>query len=232
MHPLLSLTAALALLFAASAGAQTESTTPTMSTATKRAEALAAFQAKKKFIAEGLYPGATNEQDRARYEVLVNDLAARLLNLPPEKQTKANVLSEFKVTMPAFELVDSEERDRFLDYLNELMSIFSIESSDGLLNTWRYGFDPKESIEKSNQRALASMSAGDLALLAKLESATSSTIELRLKEILGEPQTAVGPLRVWHLNAQGTSAISLFKEGEALVLLFMTPAGHLYRRRM
>jgi hypothetical protein len=86
--------------------------------------------------------------------------------------------------MPAFELVDSEERDRFLDYLNELMSIFSIESSDGLLNTWRYGFDPKESIEKSNQRALASMSAGDLALLAKLESATSSTIELRQKRFL------------------------------------------------
>jgi hypothetical protein len=214
------------------AGVRAETTTATMSTEPKRVEALSKFLARKKFVPEGLYPGATNEQDRVRYELLVNDLALRLLNLPPPKQAKPQVLSEFKATMSAFEIVDSEERDRFLDYLEELMVIFSIESSDGFLNNWRYGFDPNESPEKSNASALAAMSESDRALLAKLESATSSTVELRMKELLGEPQTSAGPLRLWYLNAQGTSAIGLFKEGDAIVLQFMTQAGHLYRRRM
>jgi hypothetical protein len=36
---------------------------------------------------------------------------------------------------------DSEERDRILSYLEEIMEILGIESSHGLLNEWRYGFD-------------------------------------------------------------------------------------------
>ena len=35
-----------------------------------------------------------------------------------------------------------EECDRLLHYMEEIMDITSITSSDGLLNEWRYGFDP------------------------------------------------------------------------------------------
>lgn len=34
--------------------------------------------------------------------------------------------------------------DRGLTYMEELMDIYGIESFDGRLNIWRYGFDPND----------------------------------------------------------------------------------------
>jgi hypothetical protein len=232
MRSLLPFIAALALTIPPALEAKAQSTESIITMETQRTGALTKFVAKKKFVAEGLYPGATNEQDRVRYEGLVNELAARLQRLAPEPDTKQALLAEFRKTMPSFEFVDSEERDRFLDYLEELMSIFGVESSDGLLNTWRYGFAPKESLQDSNSKALSAMSESDRAILAKLESATSATIESKLRELLGAPQTSAGHLQLWFLNPQGKSAIGLFREGAALVLQVITQAGHLYRRPM
>jgi hypothetical protein len=52
--------------------------------------------------------------------------------------------------LDAFEPGDTEDRERLCGYLEEIMEIFGIESSDGLLNRWLYGFDPQE---QSTQRA-------------------------------------------------------------------------------
>ena len=38
--------------------------------------------------------------------------------------------------------MDSEEMDRGLAYMEEIMDIYGIKSSGGRLNEWRYGFDP------------------------------------------------------------------------------------------
>ena len=64
-----------------------------------RQRALARFIAKKKFVEEGGYPGATNEPDRLRYEAEVNELARSLGALSPADQTKAVVLEKSMPTM-------------------------------------------------------------------------------------------------------------------------------------
>lgn len=45
------------------------------------------------------------------------------------------VLGLFKPVMKKFDPAEGEDQDRFVGYLEELMDIFRIESSDGLLST-------------------------------------------------------------------------------------------------
>ena len=89
-----------------------------------------------------LYPGALNEETRARCEHQLNGLIDRLTGGLPARATKQYVLEEFRTTLAAFQSEDSEERDRLLHYMEQIMDITGIVSSDGLLNEWRYGFDP------------------------------------------------------------------------------------------
>lgn len=92
-----------------------------------------------------LYPGALNEEIRARCEHQLNALIDRLTDGLPARATKQYVLEEFRTTLAAFQSEDSEERDRLLHYMEQIMDITGIVSSDGLLNEWRYGFDPTNS---------------------------------------------------------------------------------------
>ena len=89
-----------------------------------------------------LYPGAPNDEVRSRCERQLNALIDRLTAGLPTHAVKQYVLGEFRTTLTAFESEDSEECDRLLHYMEEIMDITGIASSDGLLNEWRYGFDP------------------------------------------------------------------------------------------
>ncbi len=105
---------------------------------------LQALREEKKFVAEKFYPGAPTEALRAEAESQINQLIDRLLsNLTPDSR-KSFVLSEFQASMARFEQTDTEERERFCGYLEQIMDATGIESSDGLLNSWLYGFDPNE----------------------------------------------------------------------------------------
>ena len=88
------------------------------------------------------YPGAPDETIRARCETRMNDLLDRLIAGIHEDPTNGYVLEEFRSSLALFDQEDSEERDRTLLYLERIMDIVGVESSDGLLNRWRYGFDP------------------------------------------------------------------------------------------
>lgn len=103
------------------------------------------FLAQKKFIEDSalMYPGAPSEPVRASAELIINDLASRLIVGAPDNPTKAYVLGQFELSLIQLESFDSEERDRALSYLEKIMDILRIESSDGLLNNWRYGFEPQ-----------------------------------------------------------------------------------------
>ena len=129
-----------------------------------RRPALDRFIAKKKFVKEPFYLVDLDEADRLRYEAWVNQLARSLRKLAPSRQTKLVVLEKFKPVLKKFEDTEEEDQDRFLGYLEELMDIFCIESSDGLLSTWRYGYDMTEEIkaheaqvQARNAQALAAM---------------------------------------------------------------------------
>ncbi len=106
-------------------------------------EQLAALRAEPKSQEEGLYPGAPTEEIRQSSEKVVNAMVGRLRSRLPRSPQKAYVLSEFLEMLKAFESQDSEEREQACSYCERVMEILRIESSDGALNTWLYGFDPK-----------------------------------------------------------------------------------------
>jgi Domain of unknown function (DUF4844) len=102
---------------------------------------LGEFRAEPKFQDGGIYH-APSEEVRVAAAAHLNALLDRLVSSIAAHPTKAFVLSEFRRTLTEFDGADSEDRDRLLGYLERIMDIVGIESSDGLLNNWRYGFDP------------------------------------------------------------------------------------------
>ncbi len=89
-----------------------------------------------------LYPGAPTEVVRVRCERALNRYLEDLLDLTSRPWSKQLVMNRTRTLLVEFQSEDSEERDRLLDYLEETLEAVGIESSDGLLNEWRYGFDP------------------------------------------------------------------------------------------
>jgi hypothetical protein len=204
----------------------------TLPTPAQRAEALSRFVLIRKFGPEGAYRGAANELERLKFEAWVNELAERLKALPPAAQVKSRVLAEFGPTMNRFERADSEDRDRFLGYLEDLMDIFAIAGSDGLLNRWRYGFDPSESPAARNASAVAAMTPDERSLLSRLDGMTATSAASILREVLGPPSSSTGSMQIWLLSPDASSAISLASHGGGVIFSWMANDRFLYTRRL
>jgi uncharacterized protein DUF4844 len=86
------------------------------------------------------YPGATNEMSRLAAQSAVDRLLNNVLVELPKSPQRAILLREFKRTLSSFDTPESEERDRLLVYLKQIMDILGVKSSAELLNVWRYGF--------------------------------------------------------------------------------------------
>ena len=105
---------------------------------------LETLKAERKFDAWEFYPGAPDEAVRARCEARVNELLDALIRGWPQQTTTDLVLSKFREYLPNFDHEDTEERERACGYCEKIMAILGIESSQGVLNNWLYGFDPNE----------------------------------------------------------------------------------------
>jgi hypothetical protein len=103
--------------------------------------------AEKKFTADEkiLYPGAPSEEIRATCEQAMNIVIKALIDIPETGITKDQLWGLLEKAAKVYKQFDSEEMDRGLTYMEEIMDIYGIESSGGRLNTWRYGFDPVNS---------------------------------------------------------------------------------------
>lgn len=101
------------------------------------------FRHKKKFLADDrlLYPGAGSEATRILLESKINELADRLISGIAINPRKSFVMDQFRVTLAQCVEFDTENRERICSYMEEIMDILGIESSDGLLNRWMYGLD-------------------------------------------------------------------------------------------
>jgi len=93
---------------------------------------------------ECFYPGAPTEEIRQEAEAAVNAMLDRLLNGVAKSPRKSFVLTEFQEMLNGFEQGDTEEREEICMYCDRVMDVLGIKSSDGLLNTWLYGFDPDQ----------------------------------------------------------------------------------------
>lgn len=209
------------------------------SAADERRQALDRFIEKKKFVKEPFYLVDLDEADRLKYEAWVNQLARSLRKLPPSRQTKPVVLGMFKPVMKKFDTAEVEDRDRFIGYLEELMDIFGIASSDGLLATWRYGQDMtaqtkahEAKVQARNAQALAAMTSDERALLERLQDMTKANAEETLRSLLGAPvfEGDTGPM--WSLTTPDrTSTLSLVKRWGSVAFIWQV-RGFTYARRL
>jgi hypothetical protein len=85
------------------------------------------------------YNGMRPQSDQRLAEAQLNELIDRLRQNLAATPTKKFALSEFSRTLAQFKPIDTEDRERLCRYLEEIMDILGIESSDGLLNRWLYG---------------------------------------------------------------------------------------------
>jgi len=90
-----------------------------------------------------IYFGTPNETIRIQAQNIIDDLLSQLLIASQQPLTELEFWSILEVSAKKLAQMDSEEMDRGLNYMEDIMSIYNIESSDGRLNDWRYGFNPE-----------------------------------------------------------------------------------------
>jgi len=233
-HLLVSIVFSSALTFCLEVGAvsnETPGRSVPMSVVSDTRQALERFLALPKFREEGLYR-PPSEAARLEYEARVNALANRLLARLSALPSKAEVLDEFKSTMKEFENAGSEDRDQLLRYIENIMDIFGIQSSDGLLNKWRYGFDPNQTQEEQNADALAQMTASERALLVKLESVQKETALAAMIQLLGSPSMSSAGMHTWFLDKDHSSAVSLGSRSGAQIIIWLCTGRFSYARKL
>jgi len=103
------------------------------------------LRAEPKFQADasGFYTGVHDAYQRARAEAVINGLIHSIENGLSKTPTKQFVLAEFGAALNTLDLTDTEDREQACCYIELIMDCVGLDSSDGLLNKWLYGFDPK-----------------------------------------------------------------------------------------
>ena len=112
-------------------------------------EKFAEFIGKKKFVEENLYPGIADEKMRPIFTGKIDKAAADFKAVSEsEKPTDIKYQEKIGIGLSRFADVymdlDTEDRERVCSYFEELMDIVELESSNGQLNKFMYGFDPSE----------------------------------------------------------------------------------------
>ena len=110
----------------------------------ERIEALERLKQERKFEEDiaHFYPGAPDEEIRAKAEGIINDTLTDLIKIPEQKMSEKEFWKILETAARRLSKMDSEDIDRGLAYMEEIMDIYGIESSEGRLNIWRYGFEP------------------------------------------------------------------------------------------
>lgn len=93
---------------------------------------------------DGTYMGVIDLGERKAATLVVNRMIASIEKGLHENPTKEFVLAQFELSLGQLELYDTEDREKACEYFENVMDAVGLESSDGLLNTWLYGFDPKD----------------------------------------------------------------------------------------
>ena len=112
------------------------------------------FIEKDKFIKEKTYPGISDEKLRPILTKKINEVAIEFQKIAeskyPTKEDYLKVIKSGLTKFPELEIgYDSEDRERICSYFEELMDIIKLDSSNGLLNKFYYGFNISESTNKN-----------------------------------------------------------------------------------
>jgi hypothetical protein len=124
-----------------------------MKTPKNATEKFVEFTAKKKFVEENFYPGIADEKMRPVFTEKINQIATDFKTVAEsEKPTDKKYQEKIGIGLSRFAKIyrelDTEDRERVCTYIEELMDIVELESSNGQLNKFMYGFDPNELIKE------------------------------------------------------------------------------------
>ena len=124
-----------------------------MKTPENAIEKLTEFIAKKKFVQENYYPGIADEKMQPIFTDKINKIAHDFKRIvESEHPTDKKYQEQIKIGLSRFADVylelDTEDRERVCIYIEELMEIVGLESSNGQLNNFMYSFDPIKSTNK------------------------------------------------------------------------------------
>jgi hypothetical protein len=105
------------------------------------------FIAKEKFVEDSTihYPGIMDEKMRPLFSERINKIAINFKKVAlSDTPTDEDYLLEIKKGLGYFSDMysDSEDQERIANYIEELMNIVGLETSEGQLNNFVYGFDP------------------------------------------------------------------------------------------
>jgi hypothetical protein len=116
---------------------------------------LAELRERPKYLAVAgtSYNGLRPERARLLAERQINGLIDRLREGLASNPSKKFVLGEFAKTLAEFEPIDTEDREQLLRYLEDIMDMLGIASSDGLLNRWMYGPILGPLVDKQRQQS-------------------------------------------------------------------------------
>jgi hypothetical protein len=125
-----------------------------MKTPVNANEKFAEFIEKKKFVEENLYPGIADEKIRPVFTEKINQVAKDFktvseLEKPTDKKYQEKIGIGLSRFADVYMKLDTEDRERVCTYIEELMDIVELESSNGQLNSFMYGFDPNKLIKKN-----------------------------------------------------------------------------------
>ena len=125
-----------------------------MQTPENASEKFMEFITKKKFVAENYYPGMADEKMRPILTEKINSIASDFKSVaesenPTDKKYQEKIGIGLSRFADVYMELDTEDRERVCTYIEELMDIIILESSNGLLNKFMYGFDPNELSKKS-----------------------------------------------------------------------------------
>jgi tRNA-dihydrouridine synthase len=109
------------------------------------------FKNKEKFVKDEKlhYPGIGNEKLKPILTEKINLVAEYFekvtqLNNATDKDYQDAIKKGLQSFSEIYLDIDTENRERICSYFEELMDIVGLESSDGQLNNFMYGFDPTE----------------------------------------------------------------------------------------
>lgn len=113
----------------------------------------AEFIAKKKFVSENHYPGIADEKMRPIFTKKINQVASDFKTVaesdnPTDKKYQGKIGIGLSRFADIYLELDTEDRERVCTYVEELMDIIELGSSNGQLNKFMYGLDPNKLIKE------------------------------------------------------------------------------------
>jgi len=100
-------------------------------------ERLNDLKSRRKFVD---LPGVGNSDELARLNIAFNGLLEQIIAGIKEHPQKKWVLKQFQPALKTVQGEDTEAQEHFGAELKKVMSILGIESSDGLIDYYRYGY--------------------------------------------------------------------------------------------